>query len=92
MLHDLQALLLTLPHKFYSLSLALLPVGGLPVDLLKLRWSPALTLLGPRLTEALPSHPDGVVLTAVDRAAAIGWGWELGITLFQGSLVGVRGR
>ena len=73
-------------------TLTLLPIGNLPVDLLKLRWSPALTLLGPRLTEALPSHPDGVVLTAVDRAAAIGWGWELGITLFQGSLVGVRGR
>ncbi len=73
-------------------TLTLLPIDGLPVDLLKLRWSPALTLLGPRLTEALPSHPDGVVLTGVDRAAAIGWGWELGITLFQGSLVGGRGR
>jgi hypothetical protein len=78
-------------------TLTLLPVAGLggtglAVDLLKLRWSSALTQLGARLTEALPSHPDSVVLTGVDRAAAIGWGWENGITLFQGSLVGVRGR
>ena len=73
-------------------TLLLLPVAALGVDVLQLRWSPALTQLGPRLAAALPSHPDSVVLTGVDRAAAIGWGWEQGITLFQGSLVAGRGR
>ena len=92
-------------EKVAAATLLLLPRGGaigdaagedlgaqLGMDLLKLRWSPALTQLGPRLAEVLPRRPDSIVLTGVDRAAAIGWGWEHGITLFQGTLVGVRGR
>lgn len=73
-------------------TLALLPLAGLGVDVIKLRWSSPLALLGPRAASLLPSHPDGVVLTGVDRAAAVGWGWEQGITLFQGRLLGGRGR
>ncbi len=69
-------------------TLSLLPVGALGVHLVKLRFSPTLALMGPRVADLLPSHPDGVVLTGVDRAAAVGWGWEQGITLFQGRLVG----
>ncbi len=73
-------------------TLQLLPVARLGIDLIKLRWSPALALLGAQAAALLPSHPDAVVLTGVDRAAAIGWGWEQGITLFQGRLVQPRGR
>jgi hypothetical protein len=73
-------------------TLLLLPWARLGVDLIKLRWSPALAALGPRLAEALPSQPDAVVLTGVDQAAAVGWGWEHGITLFQGRLLARRGR
>lgn len=68
-------------------TLALLPLPRLGMDLVKLRFSPALALLGPRAMALLPSEPDAVVLTGVDRAAAVGWGWEQGITLFQGRLV-----
>jgi hypothetical protein len=73
-------------------TLGLLPMPGLGVDVVKLRWSSELALLGPRAASLLPSHPDAVVLTGVDRAAAVGWGWEQGITLFQGRLMGGKGR
>jgi hypothetical protein len=43
------------------------------------------------LAACLPKGPEAVVLTGADRAAAIGWGWEEGITLFEGTLVRPRG-
>ncbi len=74
-------------------TLLLLPIARLGVDRIKLRWSATLGAMGGQLAEILPSLPDSVVLTGVDRAAAVGWGWEQGITLFQGRLVGSgRGR
>ncbi|NOG70147.1 hypothetical protein [Roseicella sp. DB1501] len=61
---------------------ALSPEGG--VELLRLAWSPALAALAPAL-------PHGrVVLTGADQAAAIGWGWEAGVTLFEGRLLQPR--
>ncbi|MBL6457647.1 hypothetical protein JMJ55_20125 [Belnapia sp. T6] len=60
-----------------------LPPGGLGVDWLRLGWSPAL----PALAGALPADRGTVVLGGVDRAAAIGWGWEAGIRLFEGRLL-----
>lgn len=65
--------------------LAALPLDRLGVDLLRLPWSPDLSKLAP----ALP--PGQVVLTGADRAAAIGWGWEAGVTLFEGRLLQPRG-
>ena len=64
-----------------------LPLVGLQVDLLRLRWSAAL----PGFAAALPEDRAAVVLAGADRAAAIGWGWEAGITLFEGRLLRPRG-
>jgi hypothetical protein len=64
------------------------------VAALRLRWSPALPALGSTAAEALraafPAGPEAVVLAGVDRPAAIAWGWEMGITLFQGRLIEAR--
>ncbi|WP_419956603.1 hypothetical protein, partial [Neoroseomonas rubea] len=64
------------------------------VGAVRLRWSEALPPLGSPAAEALraafPAERDAVVLSAVDRPAAIAWGWEMGITLFQGRLVESR--
>ncbi|MCB4820131.1 hypothetical protein [Roseicella aerolata] len=67
--------------------LEVLPFGRLGVDMLRLPWSPDL----PATTPRLPPGPEQVVLTGADRAAAIGWGWEAGITLFEGRLLRARG-
>lgn len=64
--------------------LAALPPDRLGVELVRLPWSPGLAALAP----ALP--PGQVVLTGADRAAAIGWGWEAGVTLFEGRLLRPR--
>jgi hypothetical protein len=75
--------------------LPLLPVARLGVELVRLHWTPALPLAAQRLAgglaAALPPGPERVVLTGADRAAAIGWGWEEGITLFEGALLRPRG-
>jgi hypothetical protein len=63
----------------------------LGLDLLRLRWSPDLPAQGGWLRAALPAERDRVVVTGAEGAAAIGWGWEEGITLFQGSLLRPRG-
>ena len=64
-----------------------LPAAALATDLIRLRWSPAL----PGMVDALPADRGSLVLVAADRAAAIGWGWEAGITLFEGRLLRPRG-
>jgi hypothetical protein len=74
-------------------TLDLLPPERLQPDLVRLVWSPALPADLPRAAAALlAATPERVVLTAVDRAAAIAWGWEVGIRLFQGPLVEKRRR
>jgi hypothetical protein len=35
----------------------------------------------------LAESPERLVLTGVDRPAAVAWGWEVGFRLFQGPLV-----
>ncbi|MGG5817202.1 hypothetical protein [Falsiroseomonas sp. HW251] len=68
--------------------LAMLPPERLPVDLLRLAWSPSLPVDAPPAIEPLAqAAPERIVLTGVDRAAAIAWGWEAGLRLFQGPLV-----
>jgi hypothetical protein len=66
--------------------------AGTPV--VRLRWSEALPALGTpaaaALRAALPAEAEAVVLAGVDRPAAIAWGWEMGITLFQGRLIESR--
>ena len=64
---------------------ALLPAfaGVAGLDLLRLPWGPGLA----GREAALPAAREGVVLTGADRAGAIGWGWEAGITLFEGRLL-----
>jgi hypothetical protein len=67
---------------------ALLPPGRLGLDVIRLRWSPALPVaVPPALAALLAEAAERVVLTGVDRPAAIAWGWEAGLRLFQGPLV-----
>jgi hypothetical protein len=67
---------------------ALLPPARIGVDLIRLCWSPALPgAVPPALAALLAEAPERVVLTGVDRSAAIAWGWEAGLRLFQGPLV-----
>lgn len=72
--------------------LALLPPARLGLDLVRLAWDPALLAPGAaeRLRPLLPTDPGAVVLTGVDRPAAIAWGWEAGLRLFQGRLIEQR--
>ncbi|WP_372622775.1 EAL domain-containing protein [Falsiroseomonas sp.] len=73
--------------------LPLLPPERLGLDLLRLRWDTGLPAAAPpALLRLLEADPDSVVLTGVDRPAAIAWGWEAGIRLFQGPLVEKRRR
>lgn len=71
-----------------------LPPARADMGLLRLRWSAALPPLGSpgaqALRAAMPAEPGAVVLAGVDRPAAIAWGWEMGITLFQGRLIEAR--
>jgi hypothetical protein len=64
-------------------ALALLPPARVGVALVRVGFSPALAATG--LPPGVP--PERVVLTGVDRAAALGWGLEAGITLFEGRLL-----
>jgi hypothetical protein len=64
-------------------ALALLAPEALPVDLLLLRWSPALT--GRAATAAMRrTDPAGLVLEESDGREALEWGLALGITRFAG--------
>jgi len=71
--------------------LHMLPQDNFGLDKLKLRFNAALlTLDGPGraiLDSALPAERDRVVLTGADEPIAIGWGWERGITRFQGRVI-----
>ena len=60
-------------------------------DFLRLQWSedfpapdsPSTTML----RNKLPKAADHILLAGADRPAAIAWGWEAGIRLFQGRLI-----
>lgn len=69
-------------------ALAVLPPHRLGLDLLQLCWSPGLPTVA---AAALASAREAMVLSGADTAAAIGWGWEQGITLFEGRLLRPRG-
>ena len=75
-------------------ALLALPPARAGIGRLRLRWSEALPPLGSPAAEALlaafPAEADAVVLSGVDRPAAIAWGWEMGITQFQGRLMETR--
>lgn len=72
---------------------ALLPPARLELDLIRLRWTPELPgAVPPALREMLATAPERLVLVGVDRPAAIAWGWEAGLRLFQGPLVERRRR
>jgi hypothetical protein len=76
-------------------ALAVMPMARLGLGLLRLRWTPDLPRAVPPALSAFlaaGTAPETVVLTGVDRPAAIAWGWEAGIRLFQGSLVERRRR
>jgi hypothetical protein len=73
--------------------IALLPPERLGLDLVRLRWSPDLPSAIPEaVRRLLQAASDRMVLAGVDRPAAIAWGWEAGIRLFQGPLVERRRR
>ncbi|WP_376096388.1 hypothetical protein ACE7GA_04795 [Roseomonas sp. CCTCC AB2023176] len=60
-------------------ALALLPPEVIGVTAVRLAWSDAL----PGEDAPIPALPP-IILAGADRAAAIAWAWEHGITLFQG--------
>lgn len=64
-------------------ALALLPPSRLGVGTVRLAWGDGLPS-DPGPAAALAGEGVEVVLTGADRTAAIAWGWENGITLFQG--------
>lgn len=68
-------------------ALEFLPPDRLGLDRLHLRWSPGLPAAG---AVPLPAAREGVVLCGADTAAAIGWGWEQGISLFEGRMLRPR--
>ncbi len=71
----------------------LLPPERLGLDAIRLRWSAQLPgSLPAAVARLLQAAADRVVLAGVDRPAAIAWGWEAGIRLFQGPLVERRRR
>jgi hypothetical protein len=73
--------------------IALLPPERLGLDLVRLRWSADLPSAVPEaVRRLLRAASDRVVLAGVDRPAAIAWGWEAGIRLFQGALIERRRR
>ncbi|HZF74239.1 MAG TPA: hypothetical protein VE033_00200 [Acetobacteraceae bacterium] len=63
------------------------PAAVTGLDLLRLRWSPALAAHG--LPWGVPAGVE-VVLAGADSPAAIAWGWERGIRLFQGPALSPR--
>jgi EAL domain-containing protein (putative c-di-GMP-specific phosphodiesterase class I) len=73
--------------------IALLPPERLGLDLVRLRWSTDLPSAIPEaVRRLLQAASDRMVLAGVDRPAAIAWGWEAGIRLFQGPLIERRRR
>ena len=72
----------------------LLPPARIGHQVLRLTWHEGLPGLGSepaeQLREAVAAGPGHVVLAGVDRPAAIAWGWEMGISLFQGRLIEQR--
>ncbi|WP_426959229.1 hypothetical protein [Muricoccus radiodurans] len=73
-------------------ALALLPPERLGVDLVRLAWSDALPGDPGPVAALVREGAVPVVLTGADRAASIAWGWENGITLFQGRTMDRRLR
>lgn len=75
-------------------ALLALPPARAGIGQVRLRWSAALPPLGTPAAEAVraafPADADAVLLCGVDRPAAIAWGWEMGITRFQGRLIESR--
>lgn len=66
---------------------ALLPVVRARFDLLRLDGPAAQAAARSRAAALLAAEPERVVLAGVERSSTIAWGWEMGITLFQGRLV-----
>ena len=64
---------------------------GAGFDFLRLKWSDdfpaAESSVAADLQKKLSQSADKVVLAGADRPAAIAWGWEAGIRLFQGRLI-----
>jgi hypothetical protein len=74
--------------------LPLLPPDIFGLDVLKLRFTPALLELDgigrAALETTLPAARERVVLTGADEPIMIGWGWERGISRFQGRVIEQR--
>jgi hypothetical protein len=64
----------------------LLPPRPAGIGVLRLAWSPALAR-DAAVVRALAASGHEIVLAGADRPAAIAWGWEAGVRLFQGRVV-----
>lgn len=71
-------------------ALRLLPPQRLGLDLLQLRWGTGLPAEVAAAGCDLRAPGGEVVLCGADTAAAIGWGWEQGIALFESRLLRPR--
>ncbi len=62
---------------------------------MRLRFRPTLLSASPAaraaLDAALPADRSALLLAGADCAAAVGWAWQRGVSLFQGRLVEPRG-
>jgi hypothetical protein len=65
-------------------ALALLPPAGLGFGMVRLAWGDQLPGAPGPVAALARDGAMQLVLTGADRAAAVAWGWENGITLFQG--------
>ena len=61
-----------------------LPLGPLGLDLLLLRYEPALASLPPAALDAVSPERERIVLTRVDQPAILEWAEAQGLVLFQG--------
>ncbi|MFT8244011.1 hypothetical protein [Roseomonas sp. BN140053] len=68
-------------------ALAVLPPGPLGVEVVRLPFTAALPRAPGPLPDLARAGAVEVVLAAADSSAAVAWGWQNGVTLFQGRVV-----
>lgn len=64
--------------------LPILPLAALDLDLMAVRYSPELASLPPTALDIAAPERSQLLLTRTDSAAALAWGAEQGVALFQG--------
>ena len=72
-------------------ALAAMPLAAMRLPRLRLRFEGALlrgdAAARAALDAALPEDRGSIILAGADTTAAIAWGWQRGVTAFQGRLL-----